>query len=365
MKSSHDNFRTGLFNSEYIKIGNALYVSIIYGLSQATLPITYFIWNMSMAERIEAGKSQSDQFTAFSAIIFGSFVLSNGMINSPNFAKGKRVASKILSVIINPKEGSKESSIVDGTQTLSKEQASQDIKFHNIWFKYPLENSKWVLRNFNFTIKGGQKVGLIGESGSGKSTIVQLLLRFYDPQEGFISIGGTNIKDFSLVSLRSMFGFIQQEPILLNTSIMNNIIYGKPDANAEEIMRAASMSNSHEFIWSLKNSSQELDQESIIEDDLRYSSLDDGYKISCGSKGSKLSGGQKQRIAIARALIRNPPILLLDEATSALDEKNQHKVQEALDNAAFQKTWIVIAHRTSTLNNWDNIYKIAEGAIIS
>ena len=117
-----------------------------------------------------------------------------------------------------------------------------------MWFKYPLENSKWVLRSFNLTIKGGHTVGLVGESGSGKSTVVQLLLRFYDPQEGYISIGGTNIKEFTIISLRSMFGLIQQEPILFNTSVMENIIYGKPDANSDEIVKATTMSNSHEFI---------------------------------------------------------------------------------------------------------------------
>ena len=118
-----------------------------------------------------------------------------------------------------------------------------------------------MLRSFNLTIKGGHTVGLVGESGSGKSTVVQLLLRFYDPQEGYISIGGTDIKEFTISSLRSMFGLIQQEPILFNTSVMENIIYGKPDANSDEIVKATTMSNSHEFIWTLRETPQEIDPE--------------------------------------------------------------------------------------------------------
>ena len=155
------------------------------------------------------------------------------------------VAAKILSIIARPKEGTETSPIKDGSETLTKQNASMDIVFHNVWFKYPLESSKWVLRNFNLTIKGGQKIGLIGESGCGKSTIVQLLLRFYDPQEGEITINGINIQELNISSLRSMFGLVQQEPVLFNTSIMENVIYGKPDANAQEIVSATKMANAH------------------------------------------------------------------------------------------------------------------------
>ena len=203
---------------------------------------------MSMAERIDSGKSRADNFLALDSNLMGSFVLFNAMMNSPNFAKGKMVAAKILSIIEKPKEGTEASPIKDGSETLTKQNASMDIVFRNVWFKYPLESSKWVLRNFNLTIKGGQKIGLIGESGCGKSTIVQLLLRFYDPQEGEITIGGINIQELTISSLRSMFGLVQQEPVLFNTSIMENVIYGKLDANAQEIVSAAKMANAHDFI---------------------------------------------------------------------------------------------------------------------
>lgn len=165
VKSKEDGNNAGLFNSEYIKISNALLVSIIYGLAQATFPVTFCIGGLSMGERINSGKSRSDQLLALNTNCFGAFVLCNALMHSPNFAKGKMVASKILSIINKPKEGCEASPIKDGSKQFSKSDVPMDIVFHNVWFKYPLESSKWVLRNFNLTIKSGQKVGLIGESG--------------------------------------------------------------------------------------------------------------------------------------------------------------------------------------------------------
>ena len=298
------------------------------------------------------------------ASYFGGFVLWNALMNGPNFTKGKAVATKILKIISSAKEGTMKSQIIDGEEIITREMASKEIKFTNVWFKYPLENSRWVLKNFNLTIKSGQCIGLIGESGSGKSTIVQLLLRFYDPQNGSITIDGVNIKRFTIISLRSMFGLVQQEPILFNTSVMENIIYGKSDTNSEEIKQATNMANAHQFIWSLETNKQRYSN-AEIQVDKRYELLEPGYRVSWGSKGSKLSGGQKQRIAIARALIRDSPILLLDETTSALDEKSQQEVQQALDGIVRKKTWIVIAHRTSTLKNCHKVYEISEGTILS
>ena len=236
-----------------------------------------------------------------------------------------------------------------------------------MWFKYPLENNKWVLKNFNLKIKAGEWVELIGESGCGKSTTIQLLLRFYDPQDGLITIGGIDITTFSIKSLRSMFGLVQQEPILFNISIMENIIYGKWDATSEEIKFAAEMAHADHFISALDTNAHEnpeLNNKDWFSDP-RYATLNPGYKALSGSRGSKLSGGQKQRIAIARALVRDSPILLLDEATSALDENSQREVQQALDGCIGKKTWIIIAHRTSTLKNCDKIYEISEGIIIN
>ena len=361
-----ENVRAGASNTKDISMLSALVIGITYGISQVTLLVLYSVGILGLAERIDSGESPTNTFTSVNASFFGGFVLWNALANAPNFGKGKAVAAKILKIISSPNEGSENSSIIDGDQILTKEAACQEIKFTNVWFKYPLENSRWVLRNFNLTIKPNQWVGLIGESGSGKSTIVQLLLRFYDHQDGEITIGGVNIKSFTLKSLRSVFGLVQQEPILFNTSIMENIIYGKSDANSEEIKRAAEIANAHQFIWNLDSNIQSENNKSAdIKEDRRYESLDPGYKTLWGSKGSKLSGGQKQRIAIARALVRDPPILLLDEATSALDEKSQQEVQLALDNFIEKKTWIIIAHRTSTLQKWDVIYEISEGIILN
>ena len=362
----NDQARGGILDTADINISNAFIIGFCYAISQTTLLVLYAVGSLSVAERLGSGESVTNSFTAVTTTYMGGFALWNALMNGPNFSKGKAVASMILKVIEKPKEGTETSPIVDGEESITKEIASQEIKFSNVWFKYPLENSRWVLKNFNLTIKPGQCVGLIGESGSGKSTIVQLLLRFYDPQEGNISIGGVNIKNFTISSLRSMLGLVQQEPTLFNTSVMENIIYGKPDANAEEIRKATNMANAHHFIWNLDTNEQnEIDNNIEIREDQRYDSLEPGYKASWGSKGSKLSGGQKQRIAIARALVRDPPILLLDEATSALDEKSQQEVQQALDGIVGKKTWIVIAHRTSTLKNCHKVYEISEGTIMN
>mmetsp|Transcript_16624 Transcript_16624/g.18477 ORF Transcript_16624/g.18477 Transcript_16624/m.18477 type:complete len:231 (+) Transcript_16624:1304-1996(+) len=224
----------------------------------------------------------------------------------------------------------------------------------------------WVLRDFNLKITAGESIGLVGESGCGKSTLTALLYRFYEPQEGTITIGGKPITSFTLKSLRENFGFVQQEPLLFNTTIMENITYGRRHATPEEILSAAQISNCSDFIANKDFDGELRDSttEESVEEDPRYGELPEGYRIVCGSRGSKLSGGQKQRVAIARAVIRNPKLLILDEATSALDESSQKVVQEALDQVMLKCTSIVIAHRQSTLKNCDRIVKIERGVIV-
>ena len=297
-------------------------------------------------------------------LLIGGFLFSNSWMNAPNFTRGKKSANSILNIIEEKNEGEPESIIVDGELELTKEIASGNIEFKNIWFKYPTSWGDWVLKNFNLKIKAGTSVGLVGESGSGKSTLVQLLLRFYDPQKGEILIGGIPITKFTLNSLRSVYGLIQQEPQIFDRSILENIWYGKPHATVEEINQAVVVSNSKEFIENISMNDNEVEiLNSQINTDDRYMDLGNGYKIIWGPKGNKLSGGQKQRIAIARAVIRNPSILILDEATSALDEASQAVVQESINNLMRTTTSIVIAHRLSTLSRWDKILVICEGAI--
>jgi len=223
----------------------------------------------------------------------------------------------------------------------------KDIKGHisieNVNFAYPTRPADPILTDFSTEIVAGQVVAFVGPSGSGKSTVVSLLERFYDPQAGTVKLDGTNVKDINVSYLRSLIGYVGQEPTLFATTIRNNISYGNPDATQEQIEEAAKLANAHDFI----------------------SQLPDGYDTQVGDKGGQLSGGQKQRIAIARVLVGDPKILLLDEATSALDAESELVVQEALDNILDKKkiTTIVIAHRLSTIRNADTINVVVSGKV--
>lgn len=215
-----------------------------------------------------------------------------------------------------------------------------NIEFHNVSFKYN-NTDNFVLRDFNLSIKKGQKIGLVGETGVGKSTISQLIPRFYDVTEGEILIDGINIKNYDLTSLRQAIGHVQQDVYIFYGTIKDNILYGRPDATMEEVIEAAKKARIHDFIMSLEK----------------------GYDTITGERGVKLSGGQKQRIAIARVFLKNPPILILDEATSSLDNITERLVQEALEELAIGRTSIIIAHRLSTLQNVDEIIVLDEHGI--
>jgi len=220
-----------------------------------------------------------------------------------------------------------------------KNDFTTSIELKNVSFKY---NETYVLRNINLEIKKGQTVALVGQSGSGKSTLVDLLPRFYDIEEGEILVDGINIKDYSLVSLRSLIGYVNQEPILFNDTIGNNITFGTDNFTPDAIENAAKVANAHEF---------------IKEKEMKYDS-------NIGDRGSKLSGGQKQRLSIARAVLKNPPIMILDEATSALDTESERLVQDALMHLMKNRTSVVIAHRLSTIKAADIICVLSEGRIV-
>mmetsp|Transcript_16049 Transcript_16049/g.23730 ORF Transcript_16049/g.23730 Transcript_16049/m.23730 type:complete len:1474 (-) Transcript_16049:102-4523(-) len=218
------------------------------------------------------------------------------------------------------------------------------ISFRNIDFFYPTRPNNPILKNFSLEIEAGKTIALVGPSGGGKSTTISLIERFYDPQSGSVELDGTNIRDLNVSHLRSLIGYVGQEPTLFATSIAGNIRYGNPEATQEQIEAAARMANAHDFI----------------------TSFPDGYDTQVGDKGAQLSGGQKQRVAIARVLVSNPKILLLDEATSALDSESELIVQDALDTvvAKQKRTTIVIAHRLSTIRNADMIAVISKGNVV-
>jgi len=210
-------------------------------------------------------------------------------------------------------------------------------------FSYPTRSDVQVLNKLSMSIKKGEKIALVGESGCGKSTVIQLMQRFYDLDQGSLKLEGQDIKHLNVPFVRSNIGIVSQEPVLFNRSIADNIKYGENarDVSMEEVIAAAKKANIHSFV----------------------SSLPEGYETNVGGKGKQLSGGQKQRVAIARAMIRNPAILLLDEATSALDSESEKIVQDALEAAQEGRTSITIAHRLSTIMEADNIFVIEKGKV--
>ncbi len=214
----------------------------------------------------------------------------------------------------------------------------ESIKFENVNFTYDFEP---VLKDINFEIKKGKMVALVGPSGAGKSTIADLIPRFYDINSGSIKVDGIDVKKYQPKELIGLMGIVTQEAILFNDTVYNNIRFGMEKVTEEDIINAAKIANAHEFIVQMEN----------------------GYETNIGDRGAKLSGGQRQRLAIARAVLKNPPILILDEATSALDTESERLVQEALTNLMKNRTSVVIAHRLSTIQHADEIIVLKNGAI--
>ncbi len=231
-------------------------------------------------------------------------------------------------------------SIVNKENCITFENFTDGISFENVDFKYK-DNSEEILKNINLNVKKGETVAFVGNSGGGKSTLVNLIPRFFDVAGGVIKIDGTDIRDYEIKSLRKAIGIVPQETFLFAGTILSNIKYSRQDATFEEIVEAAKQANAHEFI----------------------ENLSDGYDTEIGERGVKLSGGQKQRIAIARAILENPQILILDEATSALDNESEKLVQEALEKLMKGKTTFVIAHRLTTIENSNKIVVIQKGEI--
>ena len=232
-----------------------------------------------------------------------------------------------------------ENPIADGDKGIEIPDMKDGIEYKNITFSY--DGERTVLKNINLKIEKGKTVALVGQSGSGKSTMVDLIPRYYDVEEGEITIDGVNVKDMTVKSLRGLIGNVNQEAILFNDSFYNNITFGVENATMEQVIEAAKIANAHDFIMETEH----------------------GYDTNVGDRGCLLSGGQRQRISIARAILKNPPILILDEATSALDTESERLVQEALERLMKTRTTIAIAHRLSTIKNADEICVLRDGEI--
>uniref|UniRef100_A0A3Q4GPN6 ATP-binding cassette sub-family B member 5 n=1 Tax=Neolamprologus brichardi TaxID=32507 RepID=A0A3Q4GPN6_NEOBR len=275
--------------------------------------------------------------TVFFSVLIGAFSLGQTSPNIQTFASARGAAYKVYNIIDHVP------SIDSYSEAGYKPECIKgDIEFKNVHFSYPSRADIKVLNGLNLTVKRGQTFALVGSSGCGKSTTIQLLQRFYDPQEGNVFVDGHDLRSLNVRHLREMIGVVSQEPILFATTITENIRYGRTDVTQEEIKQAAKEANAYDFIMKLP----------------------DKFETLVGDRGTQMSGGQKQRIAIARALVRNPKILLLDEATSALDAESETIVQAALDKVRLGRTTLIVAHRLSTIRNADVIAGFKDGKVV-
>lgn len=298
--------------------------------------LLWFGGNMVLVDKLPNGKAvlEGAQFLAYMGLAYNILTPAKSISKATYAVKsGMAAAQRVFEVL------EVQNAITDKPNALVKASFDNEIAIENINFKYEDEN---VLKNFSLQITKGKTVALVGQSGSGKSTIANLLTRFYDVQEGSIKIDGTDIKDMTMNSLRNMLGLVTQDSILFNDTIKNNILIGKENATDEEIIAALKVANAYEFVKDLPN----------------------GIYTNIGDAGNKLSGGQKQRLNIARAVLKNPPIMILDEATSALDTESEKFVQLALENMMQNRTSIVIAHRLSTIQKADKIVVMHRGEIV-
>jgi subfamily B ATP-binding cassette protein MsbA len=301
--------------------------------------IAVLLWyggNMVLVETLANGEPvlAGGQFIAYMGLAYNILTPAKAISKASYAVKsGIAAAQRVFEVL------EVENTIVDEPNALVKDSFTSKISIENINFRYEQES---VLKNFSLDIPKGKTIALVGQSGSGKSTIANLLTRFYDVQEGNISIDGVNIKNMTMHSLRSLMGLVTQDSILFNDTIKNNLLIGRPGASDEDIIDALKVANAYEFVKDLPN----------------------GIDTNIGDAGGKLSGGQKQRLSIARAVLKNPPIMILDEATSALDTESENLVQVALENMMQNRTSIVIAHRLSTIQKADLIVVMKKGEIV-
>ncbi|MBP6445798.1 MAG: ABC transporter ATP-binding protein [Saprospiraceae bacterium] len=318
---------------DYAKVRGLFFIFIITILFGG---IFYILWRGALMVQdgtMEAGDLFS--FIIYTGILGGAIASFGTLYTQIVGAIG--ATERIQEILATPSELS-----ISKTNKSSELKIKGEVTYEDVRFSYPSRKDMEILKGINIKIQPGQKIALVGQSGGGKSTVVQLLLKFYNTDSGVIKIDGQNIEEYNLSALRNKIGIVPQEVILFGGTIRENISYGKPGASEDEIIQAAKQSNSWEFI----------------------STFPQGFDTIVGDRGIKLSGGQRQRIAIARAILKDPSILILDEATSSLDAESEKLVQDALNNLMQNRTSIIIAHRLSTIRDVDCIYVLDQGQIV-
>nr|XP_045016868.1 phosphatidylcholine translocator ABCB4 isoform X3 [Jaculus jaculus] len=333
-----ERYQKHLENAKQIGIKKAISANISMGIAFLLIYSSYALafWYGSTLV-ISKEYTIGNAMTVFFSILIGAFSVGQAAPCIDAFANARGAACMIFNIIDNnPKIDS------FSERGHKPDNIKGNLEFSDVHFSYPSRANIKILKGLNLKVQSGQTVALVGNSGCGKSTTVQLLQRLYDPTEGTISIDGQDIRNFNVRYLREIIGVVSQEPVLFSTTIAENIRYGRGNATMDDIKKAVKEANAYEFIMKLPQK----------------------FDTLVGDRGAQLSGGQKQRIAIARALVRNPKILLLDEATSALDTESEAEVQAALDKAREGRTTIVIAHRLSTVRNADVIAGFEDGVIV-
>ncbi|XP_041039515.1 ATP-binding cassette, sub-family B (MDR/TAP), member 4 isoform X1 [Carcharodon carcharias] len=336
-KKEVDRYQKHLFDAKDIGINKSIVMSVAVGFTFLMIYASYALafWygsTLILNKEYTIGK----MLTVFFSILIGAFAIGQTSPNIEALASARGAAYVVFQIM--DQEPLIDSFSANGHKP---SQIKGDVEFINVHFKYPSQPDVEILKGLHLKLKSGQTIALVGSSGCGKSTTIQLLQRFYDPADGMILLDGHDIRTLNVMHLREMIGVVNQEPILFATTIAENIRYGREDVSMTEIEEATKEANAYDFIMKLPKK----------------------FETLVGERGTQLSGGQKQRIAIARALVRNPKILLLDEATSALDAESEATVQVALDKVRKGRTTIVIAHRLSTVQNADIIAALQDGVI--
>ncbi|NOX37137.1 MAG: ABC transporter ATP-binding protein [Calditrichaeota bacterium] len=328
-QKTEDHFRTVLRQVRLNRLSSPLSETLGVGIMVSVL---WFGGQLVLTGQLIS----SEDFIRFIVVLFSMMqpIKSLAEVNN-NIQIALASGQRIFEILDNPPE------VIEKPGAIHKTTFEDRIVYDRVFFRYS-DGGEWVLKDIRLTVRKNEKVALVGSSGAGKTTLVNLLPRFYEVTQGRILIDGIDIRDFTLRSLRRMMGIVSQEVVLFNDTIANNIAYGMPEYSREDIERAAQLANAYDFIMQLP----------------------DGFDTVVGERGMRLSGGQRQRISIARAILKNPPILIFDEATSSLDSESERLIQEAIEHLMTHRTVFIIAHRLSSVVNADKIVLLEEGQIV-